>query len=96
MAKKLYVENLTDDVNNDDLAQLFGRYGEVVSAQRIYNRDTNRPSSEGIAFVEMSSGADRAVKGLNNQEFRGRPLVVCEMRPRPDRGGGQRQYGNRS
>ena len=86
MAKKLYVGNLSYDVKEDDLVDLFHQYGEVLSAQIIIDRDTNR--SKGFAFVEMSSGADEAIEALNNQEFRGRNLTVNEARPREDRGGG--------
>jgi len=86
MAKKLYVGNLTYDVKEDDLVELFSQYGEVLSAQVIIDRDTNR--SKGFAFVEMSGGADEAINALNNQEFRGRNLTVNEARPREERGGG--------
>jgi RNA recognition motif-containing protein len=86
VAKKLYVGNLTYDVHEDDLVELFSQYGEVLSAQVIIDRDTNR--SKGFAFVEMGSGADEAANALNNQEFRGRNLTVNEARPREDRGGG--------
>lgn len=86
MAKKLYVGNLTYDVREDDLLELFSQFGEVLSAQVIIDRDTNR--SKGFAFVEMSSGADEAINALNGQDFRGRDLTVNEARPREDRGGG--------
>jgi RNA recognition motif-containing protein len=86
MAKKLYVGNLTYDVREDDLVELFSQYGEVLSAQIIIDRDTNR--SKGFAFVEMGSGADEAIQALHEQDFRGRNLTVNEARPREDRGGG--------
>ena len=88
MAKKLYVGNLTYDTNEDDLLELFGQYGEVLSAQIIIDRDTNR--SKGFAFVEMGSGADEAINALNGRDFKGRDLTVNEARPREDRGGGGR------
>jgi len=86
VGKKLYVGNLTYDVREDDLVELFSQYGEVLSAQVIIDRDTNR--SKGFAFVEMGSGADEAENALNGQDFRGRNLTVNEARPREDRGGG--------
>jgi RNA recognition motif-containing protein len=88
MAKKLYVVNLTYDTREDDLVELFGQYGEVLSAQIIIDRDTNR--SKGFAFVEMGSGADEAINDLNGRDFKGRDLTVNEARPREDRGGGGR------
>ena len=86
MAKKLYVGNLTYDTTEDNLVELFTEYGEVLSAQIIIDRDTNR--SKGFGFVEMADGGDEAANALNGQDFRGRNLTVNEARPREDRGGG--------
>ena len=88
MAKKLYVGNLTYDTTEDNLVELFQEFGEVLSAQIIIDRDTNR--SKGFGFVEMADGqaADEAANSLNGQDFRGRNLTVNEARPREDRGGG--------
>jgi RNA recognition motif-containing protein len=86
VAKKLYVGNLTYDTTEDNLVELFSEYGEVLSAQIIIDRDTNR--SKGFGFVEMSDGADEAANALNGQDFRGRNLTVNEARPREDRGRG--------
>src|SRR4051812_39905728 len=85
MAKKLYVGNLTYDTREDDPVELFSQYGEVLSAQVIIDRDTNR--SKGFAFVEMGSGADEAIQALGDRDFKGRNLTVNEARPREDRGG---------
>lgn len=98
MAKKLYVGNLTYDTTEDNLVELFSEYGEVLSAQIIIDRETNR--SKGFGFVEMANGADEAANALNGQDFRGRNLTVNEARPREDRGprgggggGGSGGYG---
>ena len=94
MAKKLYVGNLTYDTSEDNLVELFGEFGEVLSAQIIIDRDTNR--SKGFGFVEMADGADEAANALNGQDFKGRNLTVNEARPREprdNRGGGGGGYG---
>ncbi len=92
VSKKLYVGNLTYDTTKDDLVELFQTYGEVVSAQIIIDRETNR--SRGFGFVEMSAGGDEAIESLNGQDFRGRNLTLNEARPRDPResrgGGGYR------
>ncbi len=97
MAKKLYVGNLTYDTTEDNLVELFSEYGEILSAQIIIDRDTNR--SKGFGFVEMADGADEAANALNGQDFRGRNLTVNEARPREprdNRGGGGGGYGGGS
>jgi RNA recognition motif-containing protein len=88
MGKKLYVGNLSYQVDSSELEQLFGQYGQVVSAQIINDRDTGR--SKGFGFVEMASDdeATAAVNALNGQQHGGRTLTVNEARPREDRGGG--------
>ena len=88
VGKKLYVGNLTYNVNESDLEALFSPFGSVQSAQVIVDRDTNR--SKGFAFVEMGSDAEAqaAIQGLNDQEHDGRRLTVNEAKPREERGGG--------
>jgi RNA recognition motif-containing protein len=97
MGKKLYVGNLSYQVDSSELEQLFGAHGQVVSAQIINDRDTGR--SKGFGFVEMSSDqeADAAIAALNGQQHNGRALTVNEARPREERpaggGGGGRGFG---
>ena len=93
MGKKLYVGNLTYQVDSSQLEQLFSQFGTVQSAQVIQDRDTGR--SKGFGFVEMDSDAEAlaAIDGLHDQEHDGRRLTVNEAKPREDRGGGGGGYG---
>ena len=88
MGRKLYVGNLTYNVNNSDLEALFAPFGTVQSSQVIQDRDTNR--SKGFGFVEMSSDSEAkaAINGLNDHEHDGRRLTVNEAKPREERSGG--------
>ena len=96
MAKKLYVGNLSYDVDSSELEQLFGAHGQVQSAQIINDRETGR--SKGFGFVEMANDneAEAAISALNGQQHNGRALTVNEARPREDRGGGFGGGGGRS
>src|SRR5688500_7224850 len=93
MGKKLYVGNLSYSTTGQDLEQLFGQHGQVVSAQVINDRDTGR--SKGFGFVEMSSDdeAQAAIAALNGQQHGGRALTVNEARPKEGGGGGGRGGG---
>src|SRR5579864_5614625 len=101
MAKKLYVGNLSYQVDSSELEQLFTAHGQVLSAQVINDRDTGR--SKGFGFVEMAndSEAEAAIAALNGQQHNGRALTVNEARPREERsfggggggGGGGRRGG---
>jgi RNA recognition motif-containing protein len=88
MGKKIYVGNLSYDVTDSALEQLFAAHGTVQSAQVIMDRDTGR--SKGFGFVEMSSDqeAQAAIAALNGKDSGGRSLTVNEAKPREDRGGG--------
>jgi cold-inducible RNA-binding protein len=93
MGAKLYVGNLTFDVQNSDLETMFAPHGSVKSAQVITDRDTGR--SKGFGFVEMSSDGEAAaaIAALDGRDHNGRALTVNEAKPREDRGG-SRAYGN--
>ena len=65
MGNKMYVGNLSYDVQNADLAELFGEHGTVQSAEVIMDRDSGQ--SKGFGFVEMSTNdeASAAIAALN-------------------------------
>ncbi|GAC1449040.1 MAG: hypothetical protein PVS3B1_27250 [Ktedonobacteraceae bacterium] len=86
---KLYVGKLPYRTTDQDLNDLFGQYGEVISATVIMDRETGR--SKGFGFVEMSNDQDAqtAMNQLNNSTLEGRTIVVNEAQERRDsRGGG--------
>ncbi|MFA5863290.1 MAG: RNA-binding protein [Phycisphaerae bacterium] len=87
MGKKLYVGNMSYDVDSSALEQMFAAHGTVTSAQVINDRMTGR--SKGFGFVEMSSDeeAASAIAALNGKDCGGRALTVNEAKPREDRGG---------
>ena len=88
MGKKLYVGNLSYDVDSSSLQELFGQYGQVQSAEIISDRETGR--SKGFGFVEMANNddGDKAITALNGSQVGGRTINVNEARPKSDRGGG--------
>jgi RNA recognition motif-containing protein len=84
MSRKLFVGNLPYQTEEDELQELFQRFGGVESVRVMRDRETGR--SRGFAFVEMSTdaGAQAAASGLNGQSLGGRDLTVNEARPRPE------------
>src|SRR5215212_8506387 len=100
MGRRLYVGNLSYNVDSSQLEQLFSQHGSVTSAEVISDRDTGR--SKGFGFVQMGSDeeAQAAIAAMNGQEIDGRTLTVNEAKPREDRprgggggGGGRGGYG---
>jgi RNA recognition motif-containing protein len=84
MTQKIYVGNMPFSMTEDSLRTLFSNHGNVDSVAVITDRDTGRP--RGFGFVEMSSGAQEAIRALNNHEIEGRALTVNEARPRQESG----------
>jgi RNA recognition motif-containing protein len=95
MATKLYIGNLSYEVTQADLQELFAEVGTVESANVIMDRDSGR--SKGFGFVEMGSGeeAQAAIKQYDGYDLKGRALKVNEARPREDRSGGRSDSGGR-
>lgn len=93
MGNKLYVGNLSYNVGDNELEQLFSAYGSVTSAKVITDRDTGR--SKGFGFVEMGSDeeANAAISALNGKEKDGRALTVNEAKPKTDSGRGRGGFG---
>jgi RNA recognition motif-containing protein len=88
MGKKLYVGNMSYDMDSSTLQELFGGFGAVQSAEVISDRETGR--SKGFGFVEMGSDdeAQAAIAGMNGKEVGGRTLTVNEAKPKEPRSGG--------
>ena len=80
----IYVGNLSWNLKDQDLANLFAEYGEVTSAKIINDKFTGR--SKGFGFVEMANDeqAQAAIAALNGSSVDGRNVVVNESRPKPE------------
>jgi RNA recognition motif-containing protein len=94
----IYVGNLSWNLKDQDLSNLFAAHGEVSSAKIVTDKFTNR--SKGFGFVEMPNDdqAQAAIAALNGTEVDGRNIVVNESRPKPEgeRGGGGGGFKKRS
>ena len=97
----IYVGNLSWNLKDQDLSNLFASHGEVISAKIVNDKFTNR--SKGFGFVEMANDdqAQAAITALNGSEVDGRNIVVNESRPKPEGGGAgggggfkKRSFGN--
>lgn len=78
----IYVGNLSYEVDDQQLQELFEEHGTVSSARVIVDRYSGQ--SRGFGFVEMPNDTEgqSAIEALNEQEVDGRRLRVNEARPR--------------
>src|SRR4029079_9657590 len=88
MGRKLYVGNMSYEVDSSELQTIFSAHGTVTSAEVIADRDTGR--SKGFGVVEMGTDeeAQAAIAALNGQQHGGRALTVNEAKPKEKRAGG--------
>ena len=91
----IYIGNLSYEVNQEDLNEVFSEYGSVKRVHLPTDRETGR--KRGFGFVEMETDAeeDKAIETLDGAEWMGRELKVNKARPRENRnsfggGGGRR------
>lgn len=90
----LYISNLSYNISDADLRQLFADYGEITSAKVIMDRETGR--SRGFGFVELSDDelAKKAIEELNQASYDGKVINITEARPREDRGDRGGRFNN--
>ena len=97
---KLFVAGLPYDLYDDELIEIFEKFGAITSAKVAIDKETGK--SKGFAFVEMKNDADArdAIEHLNDISLGKKPLVVKEAdersAPPGGSGGGYRRGGNSS
>ena len=97
---KIYVGNMSYEVQEEDLRAAFGEFGQVDSVTIIMDKFSGR--SKGFGFIEMASKEEgqAAIEGMNGKDLKGRALNVNEARPqeksrdgRGGSGGGRGGFG---
>jgi RNA recognition motif-containing protein len=92
----IYVCNLPNSANENDLREAFQAFGQVDKTAVI--KDKFSGESRGFGFVEMpnTDEATKALSMLNGKDMKGRALKVNEAKPKTDSsrsgGFGSRRY----
>ena len=86
----IYVGNLSYQVTQEDITNVFSDYGTVKRVNLPTERETGRP--RGFGFVEMNteSEEEKAIEALDGAQWMGRELKVNKAKPREEGGGGGR------
>lgn len=80
----VYVKNLADDVDDNELSKMFSKYGPITSA--IVSRDEEGKSRNfGFVNFENHDDAYNAVEALNETEHKGQQLYVCRAQKKNER-----------
>ena len=94
---KLFVAGLPYDLYDDELVEIFEKFGTIASAKVTIDKETGK--SRGFGFVDMPNDeeAKEAIEHLNDISLGKKPLVVKQAEERPGGGsGGQGGYGGGS
>ncbi len=88
----IYVGNLSAEVTEQELEELFKKFGSAQNVKII--RDMFTGDSKGFGFVEMNDkeAALKAIEALNTKEIKGKKIIVNEARPKREGRGGSRGH----
>jgi len=96
-SKKLFVGGLNWKTSDEGLRQAFERFGEIVEAKVISDRETGRSRGFGFVTFAEDAAAAQAIEEMNGSQLEGRRIQVNVAQARaprgPGGGGGGRRYG---
>jgi len=81
----IYAGNLPYSITEDELREIFAKYGEVENANVIADRFSGRSKGFGFVVMPNDSQAEAAIEALNETQLKGRTLRVNRAKPRPER-----------
>lgn len=78
---KIYVGNISRESTDDEVKELFTKFGTVDNIKLI--RDINTDQLKGFGFIDMPNDdeAKKAIEELNGSVFKERPLTVSVANP---------------
>lgn len=91
----IYIGNLSYEVSEQDVREVFSEYGSVKQIYLPTDRETGRMRGFGFVHMETLPEEDAAIADLDGAEWCGRTLKVNKAKPREERprGGGGRSGG---
>lgn len=86
---KLYVGNLSKQINDAQLGELAAPFGKIISANVATERSSGQ--SKGFGFIEFGSTEEgnAAIAGLDGKDVNGQALKVSESKPKTNQGPGR-------
>ena len=92
----IYISNLSFQITDEDLKDLFSEYGEVTSAKVITDKFTG--DSRGFGFVEMPSDeqANKAIAELDKSKWDNRNINVSVAKPKEERSNNNKSFAPRN
>ncbi|WBW74231.1 RNA-binding protein involved in histone acetylation [Schizosaccharomyces osmophilus] len=76
----LFVTGIAPRIQDEDLIEMFSKYGTIMRANILKDPATKEPRGFGFVSLSTVEEADAAIQGLNTKEFFGRVLNVQKAR----------------
>ena len=86
---KLFVGSLSYDAEENDLRDVFEKYGTVSEIFIPTDRETGKKRGFGFVQYETAEDAQEAIKGANGADICGREVNINIAKPRGSGGGGR-------
>uniref|UniRef100_A0A3P8XF63 Polyadenylate-binding protein n=1 Tax=Esox lucius TaxID=8010 RepID=A0A3P8XF63_ESOLU len=80
----VYIKNFGEDMDDEKLRELFGKYGPALSI-RVMTDDSGKSRGFGFVSFERHEDAQRAVDEMNGKEFNGRQVYVGRAQKKGER-----------
>jgi len=80
----IYVGNLSYEVTEEILAEIFEAYATVNSTKIITDKYNDRSKGFGFVTMDDQEEAKNAIKNLNGMDYQNREMIVNEARPKKD------------
>ncbi|KAI9754058.1 MAG: hypothetical protein M4579_004878 [Chaenotheca gracillima] len=77
--RTVFVGNIPYGLSEEQIIQILGQVGQVLSFRLIYDTETGRPKGFGFAEYADSDSAASAVRNLHGHEVQGRELRVAKQ-----------------
>ena len=83
----IFISNLSYRVEDSDLKELFGQFGEVVTTKVVYDNQTGRSKCFGFVNMAEKEHVQTAINKLNRTMYDGKIINVSESRTREEKSG---------
>ncbi|MCO5233511.1 MAG: hypothetical protein M9888_07225 [Chitinophagales bacterium] len=78
----IYIANLPNNASEQDIRELFARFGRVQSVKIILDKETQKSRNFGFVIMNNEQEANLAISGLNGFNLSGKSLAVSEAKPK--------------
>jgi RNA recognition motif-containing protein len=91
MSVRLYVGNLPEELNRQELEAIFAEAGDSISTKIITDRKTNKCRGFGFVTVKTDEEADAFIEKFNGHVLKDNAIKIEKALPRAKEGKGDEQ-----